>query len=159
VLVLGRSLERVDMTARLLASRIGAGLRSESWPATLRACSAQEAFLRVHQRGVRGRQVVEFLLTDRRFPRSAFHALATAEAALDRLDPTTRRSDADEAARRALGRARTNLEFVSVGSLLDDLPARLHGLQQVVSEVSEAVSRQFFAGSLPLAWSLEEPVA
>jgi uncharacterized alpha-E superfamily protein len=158
VLVLGRSLERVDMTARLLASRISAGPRSESWTATLRACSAQEAYLRIYQNGVQGRAVLEFLLADRHFPRSAFHALATAEAALDRLTPTGRRSDADEAARRALGRARTDLEFLSAGSLLDDLPARLHGLEQTVSMVNEAVTRQFFAGSAPLAWSIEEPV-
>ena len=52
VLVLGRSLERVDMTARLLAARIGTGARERGWTATLRACSAHDAYLRTYQHGV-----------------------------------------------------------------------------------------------------------
>src|SRR5258708_1477848 len=61
-LVLGRSLERVDMTARLLAARIGAGRGSEGWTSTLRACSAHDAYLRTYQQGVEAPRVAEFLL-------------------------------------------------------------------------------------------------
>ena len=44
-LVLGRSLERVDMTARLLlGARAGAAARA-GWPTLLRACGADEAFI------------------------------------------------------------------------------------------------------------------
>jgi hypothetical protein len=56
-----------------------------------------------------------------------------------------------------MGRARTELEFVSADNLLDDLPDRLHRLQRTVSTVSEAVTSRLFAGSAPLQWSLEEP--
>jgi uncharacterized alpha-E superfamily protein len=49
-LVLGRSLERVDMTARMLAARIGSERASEGWTSTLRACSAHDAYLRTYQR-------------------------------------------------------------------------------------------------------------
>ena len=90
VLVLGRSLERVDMTARLLAARIGAGEGSEGWTSTLRACSAHEAYLRTYQQGVEAPRVLEFLLVDRLFPRSVFHALSAGENALARLDPAVR---------------------------------------------------------------------
>ena len=158
VLVLGRSLERVDMTARLLAARIGARPASESWTATLRACSANEAYLRTNQKGIEAPLVVEFLLVDRLFPRSVFHALTVGERALARLDPGSGRSGVDEPYRRVIGRARTDLEFLSTTSLLDDLPDRLHRLQQAVSTVSEAVTRRFFTGS-PLEWNLEEPVS
>jgi hypothetical protein len=64
----------------------------------------------------------------------------------------------DEPARRAIGRARTDLEFLSAANLLDDLPDRLHELQRTVSTVSEAVTRQLFAGAAPTHWSLEEHV-
>jgi len=157
VLVLGRSLERVDMTARLLAARIGARRGSEGWTSTLRACSAHDAYLRTYQEGVEAPRVVEFLLVDRLFPRSVFHALRAGEHALARLDPESGRSALDEPARRAIGRARTDLEFLSATNLLDDLPGRLQGLQRTVSTVSEEVTRRLFAGSAPLQWCIEEP--
>jgi uncharacterized alpha-E superfamily protein len=157
MLVLGRSLERVDMTARLLAARVGAGQGSEAWTATLRACSAHDAYLRTYQEGVEDSRVLEFLLVDRLFPRSVFHALNAGEQALARLDPASGRSALNEPARRAIGRARTDLEFLSAVNLLDDLPDRLHALQRTVSTVSEEVTSWLFAGSAPLQWSLEVP--
>jgi uncharacterized alpha-E superfamily protein len=157
VLVLGRSLERVDMTARLLAARIGGGIADEGWTSTLRACSAHDAYQRTYQQGVQAERVLEFLLIDRLFPRSVFHALRSGEEALMRLDPASGRSGHDEPARRAIGRARTDLEFVADDALLDDLAERLHGLQRTVSTVSEEVSRQLFTAAAPLRWSIEEP--
>jgi uncharacterized alpha-E superfamily protein len=68
VLVLGRSLERVDMTARLLSARIGTGRGDEGWTSTLRACSAHDAYLRTYQHGVEASRALEFLLVDRLFP-------------------------------------------------------------------------------------------
>jgi uncharacterized alpha-E superfamily protein len=158
VLVLGRSLERVDMTARLLAARIGTGRGAEGWTSTLRACSAEEAYVRTYQQNVEASRVLEFLLVDRLFPRSVFHALRAGEDALARLDPASGRSTLDEPARRAIGRARTDLEFLSAANLVDDLPERLLGLQRTVSTVSEEVTLRLFAGSPPLHWSIEEPV-
>jgi uncharacterized alpha-E superfamily protein len=158
-LILGRSLERVDMTARLVAARIGAERASEGWTSTLRACSAHEAYLRTYQQGVEAPRVVEFLLVDRLFPRSVFHALQAGERALARLDPASGRSGLDEPARRAIGRARTDLEFLSAADLLDGLPDRLLGLQQAVSTISEEVTQRLFAGSPPLQWSLKETEA
>ena len=51
-LVLGRSLERVDMTARLLSARFGDAVGQTGWTTTLRCCSAHEAFLRTYRRAV-----------------------------------------------------------------------------------------------------------
>jgi uncharacterized alpha-E superfamily protein len=155
-LVLGRSVERVDMTARLLSARLSAASTGEDWIATLRACSAHEAYLRTYQRGVEPRLVVEFLLLDRLFPRSVFAALAVGEQALARLEPEQGRGGLAGEARLLLGRARTDLEFLPVSLLLDGLPQRLHDLQRAMSRVSEAVSRRFFADSTLVEWSLEE---
>ncbi len=46
-LVLGRSLERADMTARLLLARMAAP-DDLGWPVLLRACGAHESFIRTH---------------------------------------------------------------------------------------------------------------
>jgi uncharacterized alpha-E superfamily protein len=158
-LVLGRSLERVDMTARMLAARIGSERASEGWTSTLRACSAHDAYLRTYQQGVDEPRVVEFLLVDRLFPRSVFYALRTGERALARLDPASGRSGLDEPAHRAIGRARTDLEFLSADKLLDALPDRLLGLQRAVSVISEEVTERLFAGSPPPQWGLKETQA
>ncbi|MGH9121182.1 MAG: alpha-E domain-containing protein, partial [Acidimicrobiales bacterium] len=51
-LVLGRSVERVDMTARLLSVRFADPGSSPEWVTTLRCCSAHEAYLRTYHRAV-----------------------------------------------------------------------------------------------------------
>ena len=48
-LVLGRSVERADMTVRLLSARYGERWGAAGWRVLLRCCSAHEAFLRRHQ--------------------------------------------------------------------------------------------------------------
>jgi uncharacterized alpha-E superfamily protein len=155
VLVLGRSLERVDMTARLLASRLGAERGIEGWVSTLRACSAHDAYLRTYQHGIDEESALQFLMTDRLFPRSVFHALCTGEAAIARLNPSPDRATTDELTRRELGRARTELEFVSTAALLADLADRLLQLQRTVSAVSEDTTRRLFAASPP-HWTLTD---
>ena len=89
-IVLGRSLERVDLTVRLLSTRLGDAWGSAGWVATLRCCAAYESYLRTYRRGVEGSKALEFLLLDRLFPRSVFHALGAAETALFDLDPDVR---------------------------------------------------------------------
>ena len=112
--------------------------------------------MRTYQRGIDPQLVLEFLLLDRLFPRSVFHALVVGEEALTRLDPTAGRVGAGNDARRAIGRARTELEFLPAELVLEDLPKRLHALQTVMSQVSDAVSRRFFGDSATIGWSLEE---
>src|SRR5580658_7410444 len=80
-LVLGRSLERADMTARLLLARLP-GPQEQGWPLLLNACGAYESFIRTHGWAAEPTRVAEFLLLDRLFPRSALHSLVTAEDCL-----------------------------------------------------------------------------
>ena len=158
-LALGRSLERADMTARLLAAEVGTPAREdEHWVTTLRACSAHEAYLRRYQRVVAGRPVLEFLLLDRQFPRSVLHALTVGEEALARLDPAERvsRGCNPNEARRVIGRVRTDLEFIPLDRLLDGLPERLRRIQRGMSDVSEAVAGRYFATSAVVGWNIEE---
>jgi uncharacterized alpha-E superfamily protein len=154
-LVLGRSLERVDMTARLMSASFGDGSGPAEWVTTLRCCSAHEAFLRTYRRRVEPELVAEFLLLDRLFPRSAFSALVQAEKCLAELQPGAGRAGLDDEARRILGRARTELEFRRVDELIGDLPSHLTALQSACSSAGDAVARRFFRQTAPQEWSLE----
>ena len=79
-MVLGRSLERVDMlTASLSAAITGS---HPDWVVLLRSCSAHEAFLRTYRREPEPTLAAEFLLLDRLFPRSVFYTLQEAEDCL-----------------------------------------------------------------------------
>jgi uncharacterized alpha-E superfamily protein len=152
-LVLGRSLERVDMTARLLSARYGESWGRAGWVTTLRCCSAYEAYLRTYQRAVDASLAAEFLVLDRLYPRSLFHALRTAEQCLADVSPSLGRVGSDNAARRRLGQARTELEFRSVDELLADLPGHLFRLQQQCHEASGLVADRYFNSTRPMAFN------
>jgi uncharacterized alpha-E superfamily protein len=152
-LVLGRSLERVDMTARLLSARYGESWGQAGWVTTLRCCSAYEAYLQTYQRAVDASLAAEFLVVDRLFPRSVFCALRTAEDCLAALAPGTGRAGLDDDARRLLGQARTQLEFRSMGDLLADLPGHLHGVQLHCFDAGAAIASRYFRASRPMEWS------
>ena len=152
-LVLGRNLERVDMTARLLSARLAEGVEATGWVTTLRCCSAHEAYLRAYQRAVDASLVVEFLLLDRLFPRSVYRALCQAEDCLAALSPGVGRSGVDDEARRILGRARTDLEFRRAHELLIELPEHLAEIQSACSAAHKAISDRYFRHTQAMEWS------
>jgi uncharacterized alpha-E superfamily protein len=154
-LVLGRSLERVDMTARLLLARLPATGYELGWPALLRACGAYESFIRTRTWTAGAQQVAEFLLTDRLFPRSVVHALATAEDALAALDPPRAGARHADPARRPIGQLRTRLEYADPQLLPAQLPELLAALQQTCSQASEAISARYFTYEQAVAWAQE----
>jgi uncharacterized alpha-E superfamily protein len=154
-LVLGRNLERVDMTARLLSLTSSVEDRAEQWRTVLRACGADESFLRTHGGEVVPQRVAEFLMLDRLFPRSALHALTEAEECLEALAPTTERAGMADAARRPIGQARTRLEYSDAATLLDELPAHLRALQRACAAASAAITARYFDQTSPVAWAHE----
>lgn len=152
-LVLGRSLERVDMTARLLSARYGESWGQVGWVTTLRSCSAYEAYLRTYQRAVDSSSAAEFLVLDRLFPRSVYFALRTAETCLAEIDPRAGRLGVDDAARRHLGQGRAQLEFSSMTELLADLPGHLAYVQSCCSDASAAIAERYFRPAAVVEWS------
>jgi uncharacterized alpha-E superfamily protein len=152
--VLGRSLERVDMTTRLLAARYGDSLGRTGWTTTLRSCSAYEAYLRTYKHAVDSSSAVEFLLLDRLFPRSVYHALTTAERRLGEIDPSSARAGVDDEARRRVGRLRAELEFQSAAELLDDLPRFISRFQRECAEIHGAIARRYFRETRVIEWSV-----
>jgi uncharacterized alpha-E superfamily protein len=157
-LILGRSIERVDMTARMLASEDLRGASGPAWALVLRSCGAYEAFVRAFGAGATADRAAEFLLLDRMFPRSIVHALDSADRCLADLDhdaSSTRRFGVRDDARRLLGRARTELEYRPLADLLADPIVEMDRLQRNVSAAGEAISRRYFPRGVTTSWVRE----
>jgi len=153
-MVLGRAIERVDMTVRLLLSRVGDTATSPTWVTLLRSAGAHDTYLRTYHGVLDATRVVEFMLLDRLFPRSVFYSLKLAEDNLDELPHNPQgRIGAITEAQRLLGQARSELEFVQPGVLLESLPNRLADLQRTCSDVGEALSLQYFHVTPWVAWT------
>lgn len=152
-LLLGRSVERVDMTIRMLLSRAGDRTSSPRWVNVLVSAGGHDTFLRTYRGVLDAENIVEFMLLDRLFPRSIFHALSVAEHNLGQLEKGSSRVGARAEAQRLLGRARSSLEFLEPGELLDGLQDRLVDLQDTCRAVNEAVTNQYFHVSPYVAWA------
>ncbi len=151
-LMLGRCVERADMTSRLVATASMTAGTSVQWATTLRACGAYEAFLRTYRGQETERAAAEFLLLDRLFPRSVVFSLNRAELCLDNLESSGQRAGFQNDAQRLLGRTRAELEYRSLSDVVADLPSEMERLQRTCALATEAVTRRFFAGSEALSW-------
>ncbi len=150
-MVLGRSIERADMTARLLTTRALAGSAGPGWTTLLRSCGAHEAFLRTYRGTAPDERAAGFLLLDRLFPRSIVSALNQAEACLAALEPVSDRAGIDDA-RRHLGHVRSNLEYRPLMVILDDLPREMELVQRACAAASDAIRGRYFPSGAELTW-------
>jgi uncharacterized alpha-E superfamily protein len=142
------------MTVRLLLSRVGDSASSPAWVTLLRSAGAHDTYLRTYRGVLDASRVVEFMLLDRLFPRSVFYSLRLAEHNLEELSHYPQsRIGATAEAQRLLGQARSELEFVQPGVLLESLESRLAGLQRTCRDVGEALSLQYFNVTPWVAWS------
>ena len=66
-MVLGRAIERVDMTVRMLLARVGDSASSPAWVTVLRSAGAHDTYLRTYRGVLDAARVVEFMLLDRLF--------------------------------------------------------------------------------------------
>lgn len=157
-MLLGRSIERADMIARLAAARALAGDAGPSWVTLLQSCGAYQAFLRSARGAVDERRSAEFLLLDPLFPRSLMSALQVAEKSLDRLavwhGSDERGNDRGKAgqAHRVLGMIRSELEFAPPAELLEDVYQVMERVQSACSVASDAVSQRYFPRSVVTSW-------
>ena len=149
---LGRSLERVDMTARLLATSELTEASGPSWTTILRSCGAYEAYLRTYRGVPSATNAAEFLLLDRIFPRSVTFALSRAENCLGDLAPSTDRVGTSDIALRQLKQLRTNLEYRSAPEILANLTQEMTQLQEGISEISESIRSRYFPVNVLPQW-------
>ncbi|MFT4231446.1 MAG: alpha-E domain-containing protein [Leucobacter sp.] len=157
-LALGRSIERTDMTARLLSSRSLAGASGSappsgaSWTTILRSCGAYDAYLRTYRGAPEARPAAEFLLLDRLFPRSIIYSIQRAEECMAAIDPVSDRVGHSNSVLRALGRIRNDLEYRSLDELIEELPDHMERVQRVVQEASDAIRDRFFPARAEPSW-------
>ncbi|MEY9855046.1 putative alpha-E superfamily protein [Catenulispora sp. GAS73] len=164
-LTLGRSLERVDMTARLLSVKVLASPYAPDWVTLLRAAGADEPYRITESWGGDPQSAARFLVLDPGFPRSIVHALATAERCLaDVADATTGRSSQGRVPRRSrgqalapsatriVGRMRTVLEYLDADTLVERLPTVLKELQEACLAASRQIADQYFQYGTPVVW-------
>ncbi|GAA4822797.1 alpha-E domain-containing protein [Nocardioides caeni] len=148
---LGRSIERADMTSRLVATTaLSAG--TGQWTSALRACGAYDAFLRTYRGVETERAAAEFLLLDRLSPRSVVFALSRAQFSLEGIDPQPPRAGFQDEASRLIGRIKAELEYRSLSDLVDDLPHEMERLQRTCAAATDAISRRYFAGAEAVSW-------
>ncbi len=147
-LTLGRQIERVEMTSRLIDATFGLDPEPsvDRCVATLRSASALEAYRRVHGSTPQPAKVASFLLFESDFPRSLLWALRSAETMLQKMAGDQRSS----AAVRRIGRIRSAIEFREYEELLEGgLSEFLDSVQAAMQDVSSRVASAYFR-HLPL---------
>lgn len=149
---LGRSIERADMTARLLATRSLTEASGPSWTTILRSVGAYEAYLRTYRGVPSAQKAAEFLLLDRLFPRSILYSVTRAEQQLREIEPRTDRVGVSDQALRLLGQIRSELEYRPVADLIADLPTHMDAVQRTTTSVSEAIRARYFPTNDVAAW-------
>jgi uncharacterized alpha-E superfamily protein len=149
---LGRSIERADMTARLLATRSLTEASGPSWTTILRSCGAYEAYLRTYRGVPSARNAAEFLLLDRLFPRSILFSVTRAESCMREIEPRLDRVGVSDQALRLLGQIRSQLEFRPIAEILEDLPAQMDSVQHATSAASEAIRQRYFPTNAAPSW-------
>ena len=149
---LGRSIERADMTARLLATHALTGKNGPSWTTLLRSCGGYEAYLRTYRGVPSAQNAAEFLAIDRLFPRSILFSISRAEACLRQLEPRSERVGTSDRALRVLGQIRSELEFRPIDEILTDLAFQMEAVQAATSAASEAIRRRYFPTNAAPVW-------
>lgn len=154
---LGRSLERADMTARLLATRSLTEASGPSWTTILRSVGAYEAYLRTYRGMPSARNAAEFLLVDRLFPRSILFAVSRAEQCLRDIEPRAglERAGVADIALRQLGQIRSELEYRAIADILEELPRHMDAVQAATSATSEGVRQRYFPTNAAPNWVAE----
>lgn len=153
---LGRLLERADKVSRILDVKyfillpspqyVGSPLDEIQWMALLRSTSAYEMYRkRISRHRITPTGVAEFLILDREFPRAIRYCLLRAERSLHHITGTPQGTWCDSV-ERALGRLRSELDYVTVEEIIESgLHEFLDNLQQQLNHVSAKIFEQYFS--------------
>jgi uncharacterized alpha-E superfamily protein len=151
---LGKYLERVDVTCRIIETKfsilrsadnlMAGAMRNIQWMAVLRSCCSIEGYRRQHVGDMDPLKVASFLILEQTFPRSirfcvekAHDAIAAIRAEVNPL--------AIDPAERVLGRLNTTLEYGEISEILSEgLPSYLHRIQTNVAEAGFSVQKSYF---------------
>lgn len=142
-LKLGRNLERADMTTRIIDVRSADLLPQHEamtpfeniqWMSVLKSLTGYQMYRRTMQDRVSRPFVLKFLLKDKQFPRSFFHALLEVKSCLKNLK---RNDDAinllNEVGKKVLRADQAILKQEELHSFIDELQLGLADLHTVIS--------------------------
>lgn len=147
-LLIGRNLERADMTTRIIDVRSASLIPDEpstlrpfetiQWMSVLKSLTAYQMYRITMQSRVRRADVLTFLLQDNNFPRSVYRCIQDAERAMNELPR-------NEAPLRTLGRLARLVSGVEPGKLSQAaLHEHLDQLQVELGQVHESVAQTYF---------------
>ncbi|HUN26019.1 MAG TPA: alpha-E domain-containing protein [Steroidobacteraceae bacterium] len=158
--MLGRNLERADMTSRIVDVRAAQLLPQSApelgpfdaiqWMSVLRSLSGYQGYRLSRRTRVNRRDALEFVLRDAHFPRACLYCLTQIEACLRSLPRSSGALDALAGVCRFLGDAPLEaLEPQGVHELIDHLQLHLNGVHDSIAqtyfpvEASSGQARQF----------------
>lgn len=153
-LEVGRYLERVDMTSRVLNvwfaavdendGEIDPAWQAVYWTGLLRSCSAYEAFLKRHQDRLEPENIVQYLVLDLDFPRAMRFCVARCLDSLRAITGSQEERYGSEA-ERLLGRLDSDLRYADVGEIMHrGLPAFVADVQEACGRVGDELQHSYF---------------
>ena len=151
-LIVGRSIERVDMTVRLLMSRSAYRRDALSWMSLLVAAGGQDTYIRAYRGAVDTENVVEFMMLDRLFP----DRCSTRWASPRRTWPnwTTDRTAWDRSPPRSpCWAGRSSIEFIDRAEIVRNLPAYPQDIHATCRAVSESIAEEHFHIEPYVTWT------
>jgi uncharacterized alpha-E superfamily protein len=152
-IMVGRYLERADMTTRILDANDEIFIRTPSnshtsgtlqWSAILRSCSSHDAYRKFYVAQVEPDKVVEFLILNEFFPRSIRFSAGALDEALRRISGTQEERFTNQA-EKLTGRLVAELNY----SALEDIKTvgmhkYMDELQVKLNAIGEAIFKVFF---------------
>ena len=153
---LGRKMERADKTSRILDVKyfmllpsvrdVGTPYDDIQWSAVLRSVSAFEMYRKKYGR-ITPRDIVEFLVLDREFPRSVHYCIRWADESLHAITGAPMGSFRCPS-EQFMGLLRSELDFTSVDSIIrQGLHEYLDGLQVKMNTIDTSVANDFVTRS------------
>jgi len=151
---LGRLIERADKTTRFLDVKyftllpeigaVGSPLDLMLWSSVLKSVSAYNMFRQQYQ-VMNPSAIVDFLLLDKKFPRSVMHCIRQAELSLYEISGTAITASYSNQAEKALSKLRSEVEFTEIKDIFDTgLHQYLDEFQQKNNAVGKAIFQTYF---------------
>jgi len=156
---IGRALERADQTTRLVdvkyqvllpsAADVGSPVDEAQWNTVLRSAAGFHAFRRLSPQSMSPARVVEFLVLDRRFPRSVAACVMVANEHLNELrlkyGHTGKRAASNRLRRLAASLAEDTAEELIARGLHEGLDS----MQLELAAITSALGREYFLLASP----------
>lgn len=141
---LGRNVEQLDGTARLLQVKLK-DPDEEDWVVVLRCLGGHEAYIRTVQRPVDKNMAVEFLLKDINFPKSVLFLVINIANSLEELSKHIVDPRHKPEVPASIGRLIANLKYPRTNEALTEVSAHLSNIYDAQSELHKILTDTFFA--------------